>query len=53
MSIVPLHFRSAAFHAALQCHGSAGGLRVLLNLARQVELAAPWAQKRPSVHAAN
>jgi len=50
---VPAGWDQNGLPIGVQIGADVGNESVLLNLARQFELAAPWVQKRPDVHAAN
>lgn len=50
---VPFGWDRKGLPIGVQIGADVGNENVLLNLARQFELARPWAQRRPAVHAAN
>jgi amidase len=48
---LPLHWSAAGLPVGVQLVGAAGREDLLLQVAAELEAAAPWAGRRPPVHA--
>ena len=50
---LPLHWSADGLPVGMMFSGQFGDETTLLQLARQLEIAQPWAQRKPSLHAAS